>query len=193
MSLSDEPVARVCPDCGSVNPREASSCWLCYERLGDGGVASESYMPHAPETENGQCVMTWTTFVFLCSLALLVSGGMILSGEPGMIVLGIVFLLASAPILVRLAQTATISVQGSNTLSARGTIGAVLLGMVVSSAIALAATVMFVVTCLPIGASIHNRGGEMIAEVAGILAAGGTAYSLAWLIFLRKQPPNRTS
>ena len=160
--IHSEAVTRACPDCGTVNPRSARSCWLCYARFRDGDEVYEA-QPLPSEANARKSVTAWTTFALLCGLVLLAGAGMMDSGETSLIVFGSLFVAVTIPILAQIARAASEAGRGSSGLSFGRTVSAILMGMGIAFVIVLATEVMFVVTCLPIGLAtfkLHHGGGD---------------------------------
>ena len=181
-----EPVTRTCPQCGAVNPRRAASCWLCYADLGGPGPGGE---PSRSPVPGSHSLLVAVTGGLLVALVLLVALGILLNAQGPWRLLGPLFLLASAPALVRIFRADAPG--GPATADPLRVFGTVLAAVGITALVAVAAVVMFVVTCFPIGLStfsLHGGSdtGPLIGFVVGILAAGGAAY-LVTLAFFRRR------
>ncbi len=184
-----EPVTHTCPQCGAVNPRRAASCWLCYADLGEAGPAGGA--PFHPPIPGSHSLLASVTGGLLVALVLLVALGVLLTAEGPWRLLGPLFLLASVPALVRVFRS---DAPGglADTAEPLRVFGTVLAGVGITALVAVAAVVMFVVTCFPVGlATVNLSGGGndtgvLVAFVVGILAAGGAAY-LVTLAFFRRR------
>jgi hypothetical protein len=195
-----EPVTRTCPQCGAINPRRAASCWLCYANLGEAGPGGEPSRPPAPGSPvpGSHSLLAAVTGGLLVALVLLVGLGILLTAEGPWRLLGPLFLLASAPALVRIfrseAPGGAVPPEGP-----LGVFGVALAAVGITALVIMAAVVMFVVTCFPVGlatVSLNGRGndaGALIAFVVGIVAAGGGAYLVTLAFFRRRdrRPPQR--
>jgi hypothetical protein len=128
----------------------------------------------------------------LTVVVLLLGGGLMFSGEPPIMLLGLAIILAATPTLAHLFrpfgenETADDGSLGSSFALAFNAIGIALL-------VALAAVVMFVVTCFPIGlAGFNTRQGDTgiyVAFAAGLASAGAIAYLIVRGFFRRRRPP----
>jgi hypothetical protein len=185
-----EGAPRACPECGTINSVRAASCWRCHAPLGGDG---ETYDPVIPRAEPAMTALA--TGIILTLLVLLVGASILWmevvnKSASGVIVA--VFFLGAIPALLYLFRSAYTN---WNTAGARTLVqvaGAVVGAFFLSFVVAIAAAIMFVATCVPVGVmGFSSRGDEWItmAFCAGTLGAGLAAFLAVYLIFRRKRPP----
>jgi hypothetical protein len=188
MSFTPEPVTRTCPECGAVNSRRAASCWLCFASLGAGAERPPAEFVTGPAPSAP--LIARVTGVLLALLVVQVALGIFANGQgSAWSWLAVVFLLAAAPALYRVFRAGFAErAPGRRRLSILQILGVGLASVGVTALVGLAAVVLFVATCFPVGlASFSMREGSnagiAAALVVGILAAGAGAYLVVWGLF----------
>jgi hypothetical protein len=186
-------VTRACPECGTINSVRAASCWRCREAFDD----SETKDLLTPSS--GLSATALASGVILAVPILLVGGGILGTAAAGggvpEMVLSSLFCTAAAPALLYLFRFAYThwNSAGGGVIAQVG--GAMLGSFTVSFLVAIAAVVMFVITCFPVGLAgpkdhiFPTDDWLMVAVGAGIVGGGVGAFLAVRLIFRRKRPP----
>ena len=186
------PVSRTCPECGTINPRRAASCWLCHAPLG-GTINYDRDYPRRDAAAANQGPTALVTSVLLTVLALLVFIGMLLSGSAALAAMALFFMAAAAPTLNHLFQAARPTEAAADVLSIWKKVGIVIAAVGETTLVLLGAGVMFFLTCGPLGVmGLAESPGmaenwEIILSAVGIGAGGAVAYVIVRSRF--RKPP----
>ncbi len=186
-------VTRVCPECGTINSIRAVFCWRCQTTIGDEDARFDSR--HAPFLVSPLFTgITLTLFVLLAGFGILNTVTASQSIDKAGFVLSVLFFIASAPSLLHLFRSASRDSLGSYVRTFSQGVGVVTSSIGVAILVVIAALVMFVVTCFPVGlAGVQGKFRPFeswlyFATGVGIVSGGTVSYLLVRRIFRRDQP-----